>query len=390
MGASDIRCHGRKEQSPLEKELRKLCFDLTFERYGMDISWPIVERLEYELDVIARNEHCGAYYLAYKLTSECRKRFVLFYTRGNASSSMLAFVLGITHVNPMQMHLYCPMCGNTDFNIGKYYGEKINARCGADLEKKVCPECGDEFTGDGYDIPFEMFSGINETPNFCIETADDIFHDLCRIYVDLSDNLDYTGKIVLLNSPIMSLINAMQYDSTVSERCIPFDKESIFEVLDNCDYKSIPYLHYPKCFEFENKPLSLAEITEQLGYSNTYFIDDNNNVKTKSLPLPKLPAANCDDIFQVLMSYGFSRETAYRITNTVKHGKLRFIRDDIEELRKADIPKEYLNYLTSIHSIRPRADMAEFTAALYKLMWYQQHFPEEYGRELKEYKHFTF
>ncbi len=135
-----------RRQNLVEKKVRELCYDLTFERYGADISPPIVDRLEYELDVIAENNYCAVYLIAYWLTNECRQKCVPFITKGNSGSSMLAFVLGITHVNPMPMHYYCPGCGYTDFNIGKYHSG--SARYGTDLRKAVCPECGEEMTGD--------------------------------------------------------------------------------------------------------------------------------------------------------------------------------------------------------------------------------------------------
>ncbi len=224
-----------------------------------------------------------------------------------------------------------------------------------------------------------MFSGINgrEIPNFYFGVPDENYNDLCEICCAASERWRYDGNIMLFTSPLMRLLQRLQYAAIVGEDCIPLDVKSICEVLKTFDHKSIPYLHYPfACVSFDLKPDSISEIMQQLGFAYTCFYNDN---EAHDLPF-------CDDIFETLMCYGLTRKTAWRITSIVKQDKLRLTKNDIENLRKADVPEDLIAYLTSIRSICPRADIAEFSVLLYKFMWYQKYFPKEYEREFKAYK----
>ena len=80
---------------------------------------------------------------------------------------------GITEVNPLSPHYYCPHCHYSDFD-----SEEVRAfagGCGWDMKDKDCPVCGHPLIKDGFDIPFETFLGFkgNKEPDIDLNFSGD-------------------------------------------------------------------------------------------------------------------------------------------------------------------------------------------------------------------------
>lgn len=370
-----------------DKILKTLCKKHAEERYGENIP-PVVEvRLEHELGLITSHNFSGAYLLAYKATRECKNRLIPYHVRGNCGSSLTAFILGISHVNPLPAHYYCPRCGYTDF-----HAETGNfALCGFDLAKKTCPKCGEEFEGDGHDLPFESFAGLlgDVTPDFSVYLPIEDMDEISEVYNAFTAERDFSHNLISMgfsSCQLMRLISKMQTAVTVSEDCIPMDGGSVSKVLRayDGDYKfSLEVLCrlYGHDIELDN----FSDLTNLLGYSQTYFINENNMTVKGLLPLPDYLAAHIDDIYNVLMQFGVSKPLAYQISDDVSLGKLRFMQDEISKMRKNGVPEDYISYLSKICMINRKADNVEIALALYKLLWYRRYFPKEFHREIQKF-----
>ncbi len=138
-----------------DEDLRRISYERIRSLYGEDLPELIAARLERELDSIIRNGFAVLYWIAMKLVEKSMSDGYLVGSRGSVGSSLAAYAAGITEVNPLPPHYRCPKCHHSDFNVDDKYG------CGVDMPKKNCPICGAEYESDGYDIPFEVFLGID-------------------------------------------------------------------------------------------------------------------------------------------------------------------------------------------------------------------------------------
>lgn len=142
-----------------DQTLRTICYDKAHAMYGPDLPIQVEERLEHELHSIITNGFAVMYIIAQKLVWKSNEDGYLVGSRGSVGSSFAATMAGITEVNPLPPHYYCPNCHYSDFD-----SEAVTpyaASSGCDMPDRDCPVCGKPLNKDGHNIPFETFLGFN-------------------------------------------------------------------------------------------------------------------------------------------------------------------------------------------------------------------------------------
>ena len=150
--------------------------------YGANLPVVISKRLEFEFSRIVRNDFASYYVLAYYIAKYARDNGRIISSRGTVGSSLVAFLLGITNVNPLPPHYYCKNCKHVEFvNDNTLYTS-------LDLEPKKCSYCGEYLVADGHNVPFESFAGFDgdKVPDFdiCVEESfkADVLRYLCELF----------------------------------------------------------------------------------------------------------------------------------------------------------------------------------------------------------------
>jgi DNA polymerase-3 subunit alpha (Gram-positive type) len=137
------------------REEVEACRETAHRLYGRPLPSLIQERLDKEIRAITDHGFASIYATAARLVRKSLEDGYLVGSRGSVGSSLVAFLMGITEVNPLPPHYRCPRCASTVFaaELGLTVGS------GVDLPPRTCP-CGETMVGDGHDIPFETFMGF--------------------------------------------------------------------------------------------------------------------------------------------------------------------------------------------------------------------------------------
>lgn len=128
-----------------ETYLRELCEQGLRRRYGARADDPVVrERLEYELKVIHQMGFDAYFLIVWDLTQYAQRNGIWYNARGSAAGSMVAYVLGITMVEPIEHGLIFERF----LNPGRISMPDIDLDFQDDLRPRMLEYCANKYGDD--------------------------------------------------------------------------------------------------------------------------------------------------------------------------------------------------------------------------------------------------
>ena len=151
-----------------DSKLKTLCKNNAQNLYGKPLPKEVKQRMETELNAIIGNGFSSMFLMAHNLVEPCREAKIGIAPAGSTAASFVAFLAGITDINPLPAHYLCPACYYTEFD-GKWREESPIGAAGLNLPDKKCPKCGKKLKKDGFDIPYYSFLGYRLDRFPCFE-----------------------------------------------------------------------------------------------------------------------------------------------------------------------------------------------------------------------------
>jgi DNA polymerase-3 subunit alpha (Gram-positive type) len=161
-------------------------------------NWPdfVKERLEKEWQII-KGRYVFIYWLAYKVVSKTYEDKEIVGSRGSIGSSFVAFLCGITDLNPLPFYYFCPKC-----HYAKLYQTDDRVYSSYDYqEKEKCPNCSTLLNMEGHNLPFETFFGWEgeKTPDIDLNFSGE-YQKIAHNYVRQLLGADSVYRIGTINT----------------------------------------------------------------------------------------------------------------------------------------------------------------------------------------------
>lgn len=121
--------------------------EMLHRKYGDRPKQKIAVRFNEEVECAVRFHVEEKFALAYEASQEYLRKKQPFFAAGTGGASLLSYLLGISKVNPLPPHYYCPECKTVVWNRRKH--DRGPSSC-------VC-DCGAQMSCDGYNIAKEYF-----------------------------------------------------------------------------------------------------------------------------------------------------------------------------------------------------------------------------------------
>lgn len=349
--------------------------------------------------------------------------------RGEIGNSFVAWLLGITDVNPMQPHYLCDRCKTVEFCSA--------GQDGWDLPPKRCA-CGHMMYPDGHRLPCEKtLMNLSEAPNFDINMPPELLGDaerLLREYfakdaqvarVHLKNDETPPSRCILLNhdEPLPPAeLSWEEYAKRYSNKvhyvfCRSNVEQGIQELCratnrtpENVDFLAADvisaYTHaeIPECLDFAMKPLQplLRQIkpncfsgilkTEGLQHSTGAWEDNQELLWKKGmLPIQDVIAFR-EDVFDTIANAMVGCQyvgsgLALNIMEQTRKGRYyhKGMPDETKSLLiKMGVPDWYIDAMKKVLYLFPRAHSISSLHSEMILMWFYVHERELFLRAFGE------
>lgn len=285
------------------------------------------ERIVMELDLIYETRWIDLIQSLFTLKEVLDENNIAPLTGGGIGASYIAYLNGLTIINPLKPHFRCSVCGRII-----YKNTKENIKSGYD-EKLRIAKCHLETYADGHDIPPEMCYGTRSYHKEPLETKyyvpKEIKEKIIEKYIEkghsvnaaeesfLKDNTNREHVINIDNEMTIRLVESdivipKDWFEEFSERYYHFDNDFIYSSSERKPTDAVRQIDELFYEELLKKPFfgNFSDAARLYGFLHSSYMDDACKI-----------FADREEVMNILIEKASYRRTAYAMTRYLKRGE---------------------------------------------------------------------
>lgn len=294
---------------------------------------------------------------------------------GLIGASFIAYLLGITKLNPLMPYYYCQVCGHSESFLD---GEVESV---FDLPRKICPKCGQLLCMGGQNIPFESFIGTDDESisKIKLEFSSDIAEaEFIKLFKDKYIDFD-----IVSNKALDVLLEMEAYTNVLLDE-IDLSETKVYKLFVEKNTAGIwgfdtDYIKNMLSYISVEKFSDLVKINGLAHGVGTWENNGESLIKAGVATIGEL-ITSPEDVYLRLISCGIEKKEAYRISQLVKKG--RFEKESSEEdtrmLTNAGVPEWYIESMKKIEYLIPKTQTVMNAINAARLAWFKVHYPKAF------------
>lgn len=416
------------------EKIKQKCRVRAAELYGEPLPVSVEKRLEREFGLLREKEAEGIFLLCAELAEDAAANGSPVGNRGTVGSSLIAYLLGLTGLDPMRFHIpeeiFFTRDGRRqgitlDFSdryqpkavkkLKELYGEKYVLAAGTITG--LLEENAEEYVSRYEAISGETLNKVEKDRitqqlmgiefreglkpgGYVLLPRDrepevfgpvDIRNGIRTTHFDVHE-LDGIETIDLLQSAPLSVLNALEEVTGTPLHSIPYDDPETMRLFQTADTDGATTFGEPVMREvlLRFPPDSVEDLARLFGLVHgTYSFDstDRAMAETDGAPLSERIAFR-DDVLQKALAKGMDSDSAFRLMKSVMMGFMNTDaeaprekvgakrREELEQTMRAyGFEEEYIGEMKKVRYLFPKAHAIETALRDYRLMWYKAHYP---------------
>ena len=419
-----------------EVKIKKLAYEGAYKLFGTPLPVRVQERLDKELSSIIEYDFSTIYLITEKLVKKSNEDGYIVGNRGSVGSSLVAYCLGITKIDPIKHNIpfevFAGIDGNRepdiDLNFARGYQLKIQKYVedifGKDRvynpgtigtmaenvayfyvknyfkERKI--EVGDskiKKLAQGL-LGVKRTTGKHPGGLIIIPKEKEIY-DFCPIQHLANDSksniitthFDYLAlyytllKLDILEHDVPNILHRLQELTNVDLKTISLDDKKTLKMICSADTLAIPEFEsdFVRNIIKETKPSNFEDLVKISGLShgtNVWIGNVQDLIKSGVITL-KDAIAFRDDIMNYLISKGIERKIAFYIMESVRKGKVRKNKEPNWEkykeiMKDYNVPDWFISSCEKISYLFPKAHSTDYVMNSFMIAWFKVHYPKEF------------
>lgn len=399
------------EREKLKKELWQRAEKTLFTLYGETPDARILKRFYDEKMFFGNTDTIIVWDITADIRLEAKHCGHLTNMTGTDSSCFVAYLLGASDINPLELHYHCPNCGKIEFLENK-------RALPWDIADKPC-ECGHTMRADGFDIPYEMHIGRTKTHLTAappvMEIAENIIKERVRgIYSCISRIRRKSSSYVTFifgekhngNYPGIAMVSSAEYDKAkkltdstgvdfeeimmgISGRYLS-DQQLVSNVANGktggilgFDFNGHPRAKQLKEDLMKASPQSSYDLLKFLGAvhgTRNWLYNANVLVKNGVCKIGDIPSHR-DDVFMMLrdeagIDTGIALDITNKISKGLRSGELTNNERDL--LEHLELPEWFIPYIDKVHYMSSKATTIGVLRIALAFIWYKINYPDKF------------